>query len=204
MNKEMTPQERIEAMKKNLGNNFVEEAKNILKDGKILKGQDALEHFNKELNELTFEMEQLYPLNYEEFKQEFPRTIQLIQKVNSTNVIDAVNKGLVLQGWTVEANVNKIIENIKNNVQDPAKAEEEIALREDVLSETKRMKESFEIEWCSDLFWKTWKIKEGESRFKQLVQSKGETQANKRIQTLKNIGGLEFLKILQEEVYPVE
>lgn len=204
MSKEMTPQERIEMMKKNLGTNFNKEGKTILKDGKVVKGKDALEHFNTELNELTFEIEELYPLNYEEFKKEFPRTIELVEKVNGNNVVKAVNEGLVIQGWSVETNVDQIIQNIKDNVSDVKKAEEEIALRRDVLSEIKRMKDSFEIDWCEDLFWKAWKIKEGNKRFDELVQAKGETLANKRINTIENIGGIEFLKVLQEEIYPTE
>lgn len=201
MVKEMTPQERIQMMKNNLKGNFEEEAKTIIKDGKILKGEDAKENFNTELNELTFEIEELYPLDYSEFKKEFPRTIELIGKVNGNGVVDAVNKGLVIQGWTVKTNVDQIIKNISANLKDAEKAEEEISLRKDVLAETKRMKEDFDIEWNQDLFWKCWKIKEGEIRFDQLVQFKGEKLANKRIDTLRNIGGLEFLKVLQEEIY---
>lgn len=198
----MTPEQRIEIMKKNLGNSFVDEGKNVLKDGKILKGEDAELNFNTELNELTFEIEELYPLTYKEFKKEFPKTIELVKKVNGNGVVDAVNKGYVIQGWTIESNVNQIIENIKKNVKDPEEANKEIRLRQDVLAETIRMKEDYSIEWNQDLFWKCWKIKEGEARREYLEDFKGKKLAEKRINTLKNIGGIEFLKILQDEIYP--
>lgn len=135
MAKQMSHEERIEIMKKNLGTRFEEEARKILADGKILKGNEAFENFNKELNELTFEMEQLYPLTYPEFKEAFPRTIELVSKVNGNKIVDAVNKGLVLQGWSEESNVNEIIANIKENIIDEDKAKKEISLRKDVMNE---------------------------------------------------------------------
>lgn len=202
--KEMTPEERISMMKENLGTKFIDEGKNILRDGKVLKGKEALENFNHELNELTFELEELYPLNYEEFKTNFPKTIELVKKVSGNMVVDAVNKGLVIQGWSEKTNVDKITENIKKNIKDSERAEEEIQLRNDVLKEISRMKEDFEIEWSQDLFWKCWKIKEGEIRMQQLKEFKGEDLANKRIQTLEEIGGLDFLRVLQKEVYQEE
>ena len=201
MAKQMSHEERIEIMKKNLGTRFEEEARKILADGKILKGNEAFENFNKELNELTFEMEQLYPLTYPEFKEAFPRTIELVSKVNGNKIVDAVNKGLVLQGWSEESNVNEIIANIKENIIDEDKAKKEISLRKDVMNEIARMKEEYDIDWCQDLFWKCWKIKEGNKRFDDLHKMKGQTLANKRIETLKNIGGIEFFKVLQKEVY---
>lgn len=204
MVKEMTPEERIEVMKNNLQSKFEDEAKTILKDGKVLKAEEAKKNFNTELNELTFEIDKLYPLDYEEFKSNFPKTIELVQKVNGNNVVDAVNKGLVIQGWAVKSNVETIIENIKNNVQDKEKAKEEISLRNSVYNEIQTMKEKFDIEWCQDLFWKTWKIKEGEKRMEQLIEFRGEDLAQKRIDNLKQIGGLNFLSILQKEVYQEE
>lgn len=204
MVKEMTPEERIEVMKNNLQSKFEDEAKTILKDGKVLKAEEAKKNFNTELNELTFEIDKLYPLDYEEFKANFPKTIELVQKVNGNNVVDAVNKGLVIQGWAVKSNVETIIENIKNNVQDKEKAKEEISLRNSVYNEIQTMKEKFDIEWCQDLFWKTWKIKEGEKRMEQLIEFRGEDLAQKRIDNLKQIGGLNFLSILQKEVYQEE
>ena len=202
--KEMTPEERISMMKENLGTKFIDEGKNILRDGKVLKGREALENFNHELNELTFELEELYPLNYEEFKTNFPKTIELVKKVSGNMVVDAVNKGLVIQGWSEKTNVDKITDNIKKNIKDSERANEEIQLRNDVLKEISRMKEDFEIEWSQDLFWKCWKIKEGEIRMQQLKEFKGEDLANKRIQTLEKIGGLDFLRVLQKEVYQEE
>ena len=74
----MTYEERIETMKENMGLKFVEQAKAIIKDCKVIKGEDAEENFNKELNELTFEVEEIYPLTYKEFKKEFPKIIELI------------------------------------------------------------------------------------------------------------------------------
>lgn len=201
-NKEMTFEERISMMKENLGSEFEDKAKVILKNGKVLKGEDSKENFNTELNELTFEIEQLYPLTYNEFKKKFPATIELVQKVNGSAVVNAVNKGTVLQGWSVESNVNQIINNIKNNVKDSKKAETEILLRQNVLTEIKEMKEEHEIDWCADLFWKCWKIKEGEERFEYLKECEGETNAKNTIDNLKRVGGLEFLKVLQKEVYP--
>ena len=203
-NKEMTFEERISMMKENLGSDFEDKAKIILKNGKVLKGEDSKENFNTELNELTFELEQLYPLTYDEFKKEFPATIKLVQKVNGSAVVNAVNKGTVLQGWSLETNVNQIIDNIKNNVKDPEKAKAEILLRQNVLKEIEEMKEKHEIEWCVDLFWKCWKIKEGEERFEYLKDCEGETNAKNTIDNLKKVGGLEFLKVLQKEVYPEE
>ena len=202
--KTMSHEERIEMMKKNLKTKFVDEAKNILQNGKVLKGEDAKEHFNKELNELTFAIDTLYPLTYDEFANEFPKTIELVNKVNGNNVVDGVNKGLVIQGWSLDTNVNEIINNIKENIKDKDIANEEIQLRKDVLAETKRMKEDFNMEWNQDLFWKCWKIKEGETRKAYLKDYLGKTLAQKRIDTLKEIGGLEFLKILQKEVYNEE
>ena len=202
--KEMTPEERISMMKENLGTKFIDEGKNILRDGKVLKGREALENFNHELNELTFELEELYPLNYEEFKTNFPKTIELVKKVSGNMVVDAVNKGLVIQGWSEKTNVDKITDNIKKNIKDSERANEEIQLRNDALKEISRMKEDFEIEWSQDLFWKCWKIKEGEIRMQQLKEFKGEDLANKRIQTLEKIGGLDFLRVLQKEVYQEE
>ena len=202
--KEMTPEERISVMKKNLKGKFVDEAKVILQNGKVLKGEDAREHFNTELNELTFAIDTLYPLDYEEFKQEFPKTIELIEKVNGNNVVDGVNKGFVIQGWGVKSNVDEIINNIRNNIKDEELANEEIQLRKDVLSEISRMKKDFNIEWNQDLFWKCWKIKEGRIRDEYLKDFLGESLAEKRIETLKQIGGLEFLKVLQKEVYESE
>lgn len=204
MVKKMTPEERIQFMKKNLKGNFEEEAKTILKDGKVLKGEEAKENFNTELNGLTFEIEELYPLNYDEFVKEFPRTIELIEQVSGNGIVDAVNDGHVIQGWSVESNVNIIINNIKQNVKDPELAEKQITLRQDVLKEITRMKKDFDIEWSQDLFWKCWKIKEGALRLQQLIEFKGETLAQKRIDTIKQIGGIEFLKVLQKEVYQEE
>lgn len=135
---------------------------------------------------------------------EFPKTIELVNKVNGNNVVDGVNKGLVIQGWSLDTNVNEIINNIKENIKDKDIANEEIQLRKDVLAETKRMKEDFNMEWNQDLFWKCWKIKEGEARKAYLKDYLGKTLAQKRINTLKEIGGLEFLKILQKEVYNEE
>ena len=200
-NEEMTYEERIEAMKENLGLKFVEEAKKILKDGKVIKGEEARKNFNTELNQLTFEVEEIYPLDYEEFKKEFPQTIKLVETVSGSLVTDSVKKGLVIQGWAVETNVNKIIENIEKNVSDKQKKKESIALRKDVMKEIGRMKDEFDIDWCTDLFWKTWKIKEGEKRFDFLVRTKGESQTKKRIETIRNVGGIGFLKALQNEIY---
>ena len=200
-NGNMTYEERIETMKENLGLKFVEEAKRIIKDAKVIKGLDAEENFNTELNELTFELEELYPLNYEEFKKEFPRTIELVKTIKGSIVTDSVKKGFVIQGWYVESNVEEIINNIKKNMKDGEKAKEMIALRKDVMEEINRMKKDFDIEWNQDLFWKTWKIKEGEARWNYLKNYKGEKWAQKRIDTIKNIGGLEFVKILQNEIY---
>ena len=180
MVKKMTPEERIQFMKKNLKGNFEEEAKTILKDGKVLKGEEAKENFNTELNGLTFEIEELYPLNYDEFVKEFPRTIELVEQVSGNGIVDAVNDGHVIQGWSVESNVNIIINNIKQNVKDPELAEKQITLRQDVLKEITRMKKDFDIEWSQDLFWKCWKIKEGALRLQQLIEFKGETLAQKR------------------------
>lgn len=202
MAKAMTPEERISIMKENLGTSFVEEAKTILQDGKILKGEDARKNFNTELNELTFAIEELYPLAYEEFKKEFPKTVELTSKVSGNSVVKGVNDGIVINGWSDAALVTSVINNIKNNVSDTEAAEKEITLRKEVLSEIGRMKTDFNIEWCNDLFWKIWKITQGESRFEKLKADKGEELANKRIETLKEIGGLKFLKVLQDEVYP--
>ena len=202
MNKEnMTYEQRIEAMKTNLGLKFVEEAKKIVKDCKVIKGEDAEENFNTTLNTLTFEVEELYPLTYKEFKKEFPRTIELVETVGGSIVTDSVKKGLVLQGWALETNVNEIINNIKKNVKDEKKREEAITLRKDVMEEISRMKNDFDIEWSQDLFWKCWKIKEGEARWNYLKNTKGEKLAKKRIDTIRKVGGIEFCKLLQEEIY---
>lgn len=200
-NGNMTYEERIETMKKNLGLKFVEEAKKIIKDAKVIKGVDSEENFNTELNELTFELEELYSLNYKEFKKEFPRTIELVETIKGSIVTDSVKKGFVIQGWYVESNVEEIINNIKNNVKDKQKADEMIALRKDVMEEINRMKNDFDIEWNQDLFWKCWKVKEGEARWNYLKNYKGEKWAQKRIDTIKSIGGLEFVKVLQNEIY---
>ena len=200
-NENMTYEERIEFMKKNHGLKFVEIAKTIIKNGKVIKGEEARENFNTEVNSLTFEIEELYPLTYEEFKKEFPKTIELVETVKGGIVVDSVKKGLVLQGWTVETNVKEVINNIKNNVKNPKEAEEAIKLREEVLKESQTMKEKFDFEWNQDLFWKAWKIKEGEARWKYLVNYKGEKIAKKTIDDIKNIGGLEFIEALQKEVY---
>ena len=197
----MTFEERISLMRENLGTKFDEEAKKILADGKILKGKDAEENFNTELNELTFEIEQLYPLDYQQFKENFPNTIKLVSKVPGTKILDNVNKGFVVQSWAVKTNVDSVIDNIKKNIKDTEKAQEEITLRENVFEEIKRMKESFDIEWSQDLFWKCWKIKEGERQLKELQDLKGETLAQNRIDTLNKIGGIDFLQELQKEVY---
>lgn len=201
ISKEISYEERIELMKKNLGLKFVETAKQTLKDGKVIKGENALKNFNTEVNELTFEIEELYPLTYEEFKKEFPKTIELVEIVSGGTVVSAVKKGIVTSGFSLKTNVDEIIENIKNNVEDEEKRKESIQLRLDVLAETKRMKDEFNIEWCQDLFWKCWKIKEGEARWNYLVKTKGEELAKKRIKSIKDVGGVEFLKVLQREVY---
>ena len=200
----MTFEERISLMRENLGNDFVTEAKKILGDGKVLKGEIAKETFNTELNELTFEIEELYPLDYETFKANFPNTIKLVEKVPGNNILDNVNKGFVIQSWNTKTNVDQIIENIKKNVTDADKAQEEIKLRENVFEEIQTMKKEFDIEWSQDLFWKCWKIKEGERKMSELIQLKGEKLAQKRINTIKEIGGIDFLKELQKEVYPTE
>lgn len=197
----MSYEERIETMKENLGLKFTEEAKKIISDCKVIKGEDAEENFNKELNDLTFEIEEIYALDYEQFKEKFPNTIKLIKSVGGSVVTDSVKKGLVLQGWALETNVNKIIENIKKNVKDKEKQKEAITLRKEVMNEIATMKNEYDIDWCQDLFWKCWKIKEGEARWNYLVKQKGEKLARKRINTIKEIGGIEFCKLLQNEVY---
>lgn len=200
-NGNMTYEQRIETMKENMGLKFVEQAKAIIKDCKVIKGEDAEENFNKELNELTFEVEEIYPLTYKEFKKEFPKIIELIETVGGAIVTDSVKKGLVIQGWSVETNVNEVIKNIEKNVKDEKKAEESIKLRKEVLEETRRMKRDFGIDWNQDLFWKCWKIKEGLKRWDYLKSYKGEALAKKRINTIREIGGIEFCKKLQEEIY---
>ena len=200
-NGNMTYEQRIETMKQNMGLKFVEEAKKIIKDCKVIKGEDAEENFNTELNTLTFEVEELYPLTYKEFKKEFPNIIKLVETVGGAIVTDSVKKGLVIQGWAVESNVKEVIDNIKKNIKDTEKAQELISLRENVMEEINRMKKDFEMEWNQDLFWKCWKIKEGEKRWNYLKDFKGETLAKKRIENIKNIGGIEFCKKLQEEIY---
>lgn len=197
----MSYEERIETMKENMGLKFTEEAKKIIADCKVIKGEDAEENFNKELNDLTFEIEEIYALDYEQFKEKFPNTIKLIKSVGGGVVTDSVKKGIVLQGWALETNVNKIIENIKKNVKDKQKQDEAITLRKEVMNEIATMKKEYDIEWCQDLFWKCWKIKEGEARWNYLVKQKGEKLARKRINTIKEIGGIEFVKLLQNEVY---
>lgn len=200
-NGNMTYEQRIETMKKNMGLKFIEEAKKIIKDAKVIKGEEAQENFNTELNDLTFEVEELYPLNYEEFSKEFPEIIKLIESVSGSVVVTSVKKGLVIQGWAVESNVEKVINNIKRNVKESEKQKNAIQQRKDVMNEIKRMEEDFGIEWCQDLFWKCWKIKEGVARWDYLVKTKGETLAKKRIDSIKQIGGLEFIEVLQKEVY---
>ena len=200
-NSKMSHEERIETMKKNMGLKFTEEAKKIIADCKVIKGEDAEENFNKELNDLTFEIEEIYALDYEQFKEKFPNTINLVKSVGGAVVTDSVKKGLVLQGWALETNVNKIIENIKKNVKDKQKQDEAITLRKEVMKEIATMKNEYDIDWCQDLFWKCWKIKEGEARWNYLVKQKGEKLATKRINTIKEIGGIEFCKLLQNEVY---
>ena len=200
----MTYEERISLMRENLGSNFEDEAKKILNNGKVIKGEIAKENFNTELNELTFEIEKLYPLDYKSFKENFPNIIKLVERIPGTNILDSVNKGLVIQSWSTRVNVDQIIKNIKNNVADVNKAQEEINLRENVYEEIQTMKEEFDIDWCQDLFWKCWRIKEGERVYKSLVDLKGEKLANKTINSIKKIGGTDFLKVLQEEVYPTE
>ena len=200
-NSNITYEQRIETMKENMGLKFTEEAKKIIKDCKVIKGEDAEENFNKELNDLTFEIEEIYALNYEQFKEKFPKTIELVKSVGGSVVTDSVKKGLVLQGWALKTNVDKIIENIKKNVKDEKKQEEAIKLRTEVMNEIATMKDKYDIEWCQDLFWKCWKIKEGEARWDYLVKQKGEKLATKRINTIKEIGGIEFCKVLQDEVY---
>ena len=197
----MSYEERIETMKENLGLKFKEDAKKIISDCKVIKGEDAEENFNKELNDLTFEIEEIYALDYEQFKEKFPNTIKLIKSVGGNVVTDSVKKGVVLQGWALETNVNKIIENIKKNVKDKQKQDEAITLRKEVMNEISIMKKEYDIEWCQDIFWKCWKIKEGEARWNYLVKQKGEKLARKRINTIKEIGGIEFCKLLQNEVY---
>ena len=44
-NSNMTYEQRIETMKENMGLKFVEEAKKIIKDCKVIKGEDAEENF---------------------------------------------------------------------------------------------------------------------------------------------------------------
>ena len=94
-----------------------------------------------------------------------------------------------------------MINNIKRNVEESEKQKNAIQQRKDVMNEIKKMKEDFSIEWCQDLFWKCWKIKEGVARWDYLVKTKGETLAKKRIDSIKSIGGLEFIEVLQKEVY---
>lgn len=202
--KTITPEARIELLKENLGSNFEEEAKIVLRDGKILKGKDSEKNFDTQLNKLTFAFETIYPLSYSEFKANFPKTIELVDKINGTDVVDGVNKGYVLNGWSERNNVDEIIKNIKENIEDPKEAEEEILLRNKVFEEIGRMKEDFKIDWCSDLFWKLWKIKEGDRVWKTLIQEKGEELAKKRVETIIECGGLKFLNLLQKEVYGEE
>ena len=147
---ELSYQERIESMKENMGFNFREQGKIILKDAKCIKGVQAEENFNTEINELTFELEELYPLNYEEFKKEFPKTIELVSTVTGSTVIDAVKKGIVIEGWAVKTNVDKTIQNIKNNIKDVEEQEKLIQLRIDVMNEIERMKEDFDMDWSQD------------------------------------------------------
>lgn len=200
-NSNMTYEQRIETMKENLGLKFVEEAKKVIKNGKVIKGENAKETFNTQVNKLTFEVEEIYPLNYEQFKEKFPRTIELVNTVTGGMVNDGVKKGLVLQGWSVRTNVDEIIENIKENIENKEEQEREITLRNDAFDEINEMKEKYEIDWSGDLFYKLWNIKEGEARWNFLVKTKGETLAKKEIDNIRNVGGLEFIKALQQEVY---
>lgn len=200
---EMTYEERIEIMKKNMGLKFVDEGKKTLKDGKVLKGEESKENFNTKLNTLTFEMEELYPLDYEGFKKEFPKTIELVETVGGAVVVESVKRGFVIQGWAVRTNVDEIIENINKNVKG-SEREKQIELREKVFLEIKRMKDEFDIEWNQDLFWKCWKIKEGEKRWNYLKNTMGEKLAKKTIDSIRKVGGLEFLEVLQKEIYGEE
>lgn len=196
-----TPEERIQLLKENLGSKFKDEAKLVIRDGKVLKGKESEEHFDTQLNKLTFARETIYPLNYNQFKTEFPKTIELVSKVEGSDVIDGINNGYVLNGWSERNNVDEIIENIKENIEDQEQADAEILLREEVFNEIKKMKEAFQIDWCADLFLKTWKIQEGIRVWKILISEKGETLAKKRIKTIEDCGGLPFLELLQKEVY---
>ena len=197
----MTYEERIEQMKVNSGLKFVEEAKKVIKDAKVIKGEESRENFNTELNELTFEIEELYPLDYESFAKEFPKTIELVSTISGSVVTDSVKKGLVIQGWALETNVNQVIDNINKNVKNEKKRNDAIQLRLDVMKEISRMEKDFGIEWNQDIFWKCWKIKEGIKRWEFIKNAKGEKLAQKRIDTIKKIGGLEFVEVLQKEIY---
>ena len=200
-NENMTYEQRIEVMKTNLGNKFKEEGKRIIKDAKVIKGEETEENFNTELNELTFEIEELYPLNYNEFKKEFPKTIELVDTVGGGVVKDAVDKGTVTDGWKVRTNVDETINNIKTNVKDEKVQKDAIQLREDVFSEIQRMEKDFGIEWVGDLFYKCWHIKEGQARWNYLVKTKGEKVAKKKIDNIRKVGGMEFIEVLKEEIY---
>ena len=200
-NKNMTHEERIKAMKENMGIKFKDEGKKIIADCKVIKGKNAKENFNTEVNSLTFELEELYPLNYNEFKKEFPNVIKVINEIGGSIISDGINKGNLVQGLSVRTNVDKTIENIKENIKDEEKAKEMIEVRNKAFEETQKMEEKFDFEWNQDLAWKCWHIKEGEKRWNYLKNQKGQKLAKKRIKTIKDIGGIEFCKKLQNEIY---
>ena len=205
INKNVNSYEEIIAkMQEKMGIKFVENAKEILKNGKVLKGEDKKTNFNTELDEITYELEEIYPLNYEEFAKEFPNVIKNVERVKGSVVMKSVEKGLVIQGWSVRTNVDQIIENAKKNIDNESKRNEAIELANATYEECQRMKEEFGIEWCEDLFWKCYSIKEGQARWNYLVKMKGEKVAEKKIKSIRKQGGIEFIRALQDVIYPKE
>ena len=192
----------IEEMANKMGMKFIENCKTIINNGKVVKGENRYNDFNTELDEITYEIEEIYPIDYDTFKEEFPNTIRNVERIGGGVVYKKVERGDVIQGWSVKSNVDATIERAKIRLSEfPKKQKEAVELAEKTFEETQRMKEEYDIEWCSDLFWKIYAIKEGKARWNYLVKQKGEKQAKKIVQNIKDKGGEEFIKALSIVVY---
>lgn len=130
---------------------------------KIVQGIDAEKNFQYEYDEIFDEYDKVCEVSLEEFKTIAPTIYKTIGDTKSNKIYHGIKNGLLTHGLTLETNVNKKIEEIKENKNGLLSAEKikiQIAKRKTMFKEGQALEEKG-VKLTKGLAWKIWRIEEG-------------------------------------------
>lgn len=167
---------------------FKKAAEKLFDGRKILKGEKAEQEFRFEYDDILEEVEEIRDYEICELKKMIPETWEYISKVKGSAIYKSIDKGNLTDALKLDTNVEKKINNIKNNeLLDEIQKKQRIKMRQNIQKEIKNFEKAKDEEFGKDICWKIWHVAEKERVIKNLKE-KGEKNYKKYMEKIKAIG----------------